>query len=190
MDRKPFPRWRLARYTDDGCSVFQCLACKSDWESRTSPHTWKFCPACGTEWAGEHECVEHGWKVHAICEEHGREMAHPVFPQWVVQERLLDADGRVVQDWRDESYRMDHRDHALAYKREQEAERSVDDWLSLRYEYRIVRWYPSQTRYGQGRGVPLGEKPGGALAWLSEQCEKADYGKRYVALRCEAGRRR
>jgi len=190
MDRKPFPYWRMVQGTDDGCTVYQCLACKADWESRTSPCGWRFCPHCGEEWLGEHECVEHGWKVHALCERHGREMPSAVYPQWVVQERTLGDDGKVVSDWHNDIYPMNHREQALAYMREQEAENSGENWLSLRDEYRIVRWYPSQTRYGEGRALPLGEKPGEALRWLAGECERADYGRRHVGLRCEPFRPR
>ena len=66
-------RWRYVEYTDEGCAIFQCLKCKSQWESRTSPGyiiqetfvgtdgktyeagyypTWHFCPVCGTKWDG------------------------------------------------------------------------------------------------------------------------------------------
>lgn len=54
--------WRYVEYTDDGCSLYQCLSCYETWESRTSPGYfgvdddylahWKFCPYCGTQWAG------------------------------------------------------------------------------------------------------------------------------------------
>jgi hypothetical protein len=53
------PKWREAEGTDDGCSIFQCLNCYTQWESRTSPRTWKFCPHCGIKWEGQHECREH-----------------------------------------------------------------------------------------------------------------------------------
>jgi len=185
MDKKPFLYWRMVRYTDDGCAVNQCLACKADWESRTSPCGWRFCPHCGAEWLGEHECVEHGWKVHAVCEKRGRKMPSAVYPQWVVQERLLDDVDGIVQDWHNDSYHMDYREQALSYKREQEAENQGNDWLSLRREYRIVRWYPNQTRYREGIMVPLGEKPGDAMRWLAEECEKSNYGQMHVALRCK-----
>jgi hypothetical protein len=46
--------WRSVEYTDDGCTEYQCLACKATWESRTNPEHahWRFCPACGTQWTG------------------------------------------------------------------------------------------------------------------------------------------
>jgi hypothetical protein len=46
--------WRSVAYTDDGCTEYQCLACKATWEARTSPaHAhWRFCPVCGTQWTG------------------------------------------------------------------------------------------------------------------------------------------
>lgn len=30
-------KWRTVRYTDDGCSLYQCLNCKNQWESRSIP---------------------------------------------------------------------------------------------------------------------------------------------------------
>lgn len=60
-------RWRLVEYTDDGCSIYQCLSCKAQWEARTSPeHShWRFCPVCGTQWHGpldlNRERANHGW---------------------------------------------------------------------------------------------------------------------------------
>jgi hypothetical protein len=48
------PKWREKRYTDDGCSLYECLNCKNIWESRSTPeYGWKFCPYCGIEWVGE-----------------------------------------------------------------------------------------------------------------------------------------
>ncbi len=53
-------QWRYARYTDDGCAIYQCLKCYGEWEARSSPGymneggeyhaTWHFCPLCGTKW--------------------------------------------------------------------------------------------------------------------------------------------
>lgn len=31
------PKWRYVRYTDDGCSAYQCLNCYNGWEARTEP---------------------------------------------------------------------------------------------------------------------------------------------------------
>lgn len=50
----PIPKFREKRDTDDGCSVFQCLSCYQEWESRTPPeYGWKYCPYCGVEWKGQ-----------------------------------------------------------------------------------------------------------------------------------------
>lgn len=54
------PKWRLVRGTDDGCSIYQCLNCKKEWEGRGNPKRgWKFCPYCGCQWNGQHICREH-----------------------------------------------------------------------------------------------------------------------------------
>lgn len=34
---KSVPYWRLVKDTDDGCALYQCLACKSHWEGRSEP---------------------------------------------------------------------------------------------------------------------------------------------------------
>lgn len=49
--------WRNVDYTDDGCSLYECLNCYEQWEARTDPEyaKWKFCPYCGCEWEGEKE---------------------------------------------------------------------------------------------------------------------------------------
>jgi len=49
------PKWRYVEYTDDGCTVYQCLSCYDSIEGRFSPADWKFCPYCGVEWEGEHK---------------------------------------------------------------------------------------------------------------------------------------
>ena len=55
------PYWRKIEYTDDGCSLYQCLMCYRSWEGRSSPgyceeheyHAdWHFCPYCSTKWLG------------------------------------------------------------------------------------------------------------------------------------------
>jgi len=56
------PKWRVVEYTDDGCSIFQCLNCYDTWEGRTpagysdfdGTYTalWRFCPCCGIQWEG------------------------------------------------------------------------------------------------------------------------------------------
>lgn len=57
--------WRIVRYHDDGCTIYQCLSCYSQWESRTAPwwskdgskpkdeRVWNFCPVCGIKWVGQ-----------------------------------------------------------------------------------------------------------------------------------------
>ena len=43
------PYWRHVDWSDDGCSLFQCLNCKNGWEARTDP---------GAEWLEEKYCWE------------------------------------------------------------------------------------------------------------------------------------
>jgi hypothetical protein len=44
--------WRYVRYTDDGCSIYECLACKGTWEMRGGGREWKWCPMCSCKWKG------------------------------------------------------------------------------------------------------------------------------------------
>lgn len=49
------PKWRYVEYTDDGCTIYQCLSCYGHIEGRLNPADWKYCPYCGVEWEGEHK---------------------------------------------------------------------------------------------------------------------------------------
>ena len=82
--------WRTAEYTDDGCSVYECLSCKAQWEARTSPEHahWRFCPVCGIGWHGrlplDHERTEHSWnrKQSRWPTDKAREIAKLLKPTW------------------------------------------------------------------------------------------------------------
>jgi DNA-directed RNA polymerase subunit RPC12/RpoP len=50
------PTIRSMYYTDDGCTLYQCLNCQAQIETRnlvakyqTNELLWKFCPYCGIE---------------------------------------------------------------------------------------------------------------------------------------------
>lgn len=51
-------KWRNVNYTDDGCTLYQCLSCMNKFEGRTGPV--RFCTFCGTEWEGQHEARPSG----------------------------------------------------------------------------------------------------------------------------------
>lgn len=48
-----FPYYRYVDYTSDGCSEYQCLACKTTWEARRMPTN--YCGGCGIKFVGMHE---------------------------------------------------------------------------------------------------------------------------------------
>ncbi len=84
-------RWRLVEYTDDGCSIYECLKCDAQWEARTSPeHShWRFCPVCGTQWQGalplNRERANHRWQRRAGgSSDRQRELAALCEPMWQV----------------------------------------------------------------------------------------------------------
>lgn len=46
-------KYREITYTDDGCTLYECLSCKAEWESRYFPKT--FCANCGIKFDGKLE---------------------------------------------------------------------------------------------------------------------------------------
>lgn len=49
-------KYRRIEYTDDGCTLYECLKCKAKWECR---NFWNvYCGKCGTKWDGELEWEE------------------------------------------------------------------------------------------------------------------------------------
>ncbi len=157
-----FPYWRHVQSTDDGCSIYQCLWCMVQWESRTSPcwGKWKFCPVCGYEWKGEHECVEHNWKIKALCEKYDIEHTCVYSPSWIVQCRTIDEDGVVIEIWHQNSFDMDSLFQAHKYAKAKRSEK-YDSMFNLKNEYRVVRWYPLSL--WDGVAVAYGEAISPAL---------------------------
>lgn len=49
-------KWRKVQYLNDGVDEYQCLKCKSRFCVFSYVELWKFCPFCGTQWEGQHEC--------------------------------------------------------------------------------------------------------------------------------------
>lgn len=49
-------QFRKVRYTDEGCSLFECLWCKKQVEARGHIGSWNFCPHCGKSWFQELVC--------------------------------------------------------------------------------------------------------------------------------------
>ncbi len=194
-----FPYWRYVQGTDDGCSIYQCLWCMASWESRSSPNwdKWKFCPVCGFEWKGEHECIEHGYRVYDICEKHKVEARHCSSPKWIVQSRMIDTeDGEPLlhQNWHKDSWEMDSLFQVYKYAKEKEAEENENKSFGIRIECRVARWYSSAKSYGCGDAVLPGEPISPALQkFVEEHTEQRSWGCGYVAIKLsgeiEAGRR-
>lgn len=63
-------KFRRIFYTDDGCSLYQCLSCYNKFECRDDPeYGWKFCPFCGIKWDGKLKCRSHyqpRWKYDLV----------------------------------------------------------------------------------------------------------------------------
>jgi hypothetical protein len=50
-------KYRDVEYSDDGCEVYECMACKAQWEVRYFPTA--YCGNCGIKFEGQHECRGH-----------------------------------------------------------------------------------------------------------------------------------
>ena len=94
------PFWRYKDYSDDGCSIYECLNCYKEWEARTSPKysEWKFCPYCGCVWEGEKEWdAEAKWNnKKGIPLEKDVRLLLPIF---VVEKRFVPIDGSEPTEW-------------------------------------------------------------------------------------------
>ena len=70
--------WRTVRATDDGCSIYQCLACKQTWEGRD-------CPGYYDQFIDTPVKVEGGWTTQSTqcggetTESHYAKRAEPVY---------------------------------------------------------------------------------------------------------------
>lgn len=93
-------RWRKIRDTDDGCTTYECLKCKTGWESRTTPEGWSFCPKCGVNWEGELVWDQDAHYERAA-ELYQRSKRVRVFPDWVLEERFHCPlwDGDDIPEW-------------------------------------------------------------------------------------------
>ena len=71
------PYWRCIEYTDDGCSEYQCLACKGQWEGRDVPGWFdSYMEIEEPEEGGV--SVKKGGILH-----HYKERLHPLYkPEW------------------------------------------------------------------------------------------------------------
>jgi len=129
-------RWRLISYTDDGCSAYQCLSCYKSWESRTNPsglysgpeYAWQYCPYCGCQWEGQHECRERdypAWAYNRGIDYYGVRHPRPrEVSQWRIEKKCV-IDGAVHRDW--DLYNTDRRTGDIRnWERDR---RLVLDWL-------------------------------------------------------------
>ncbi len=163
------PSYRYVNYTDDGCTLHQCLACGQKWEGRSAPeYGWKFCPYCGVKWTGKLECRtadEPGWlyrlrktnlalgdKLDRLRFNDGSKLTHG----WVIESRTCYEDrGEIREDawgiaYRQSNYGVTTLRMVLAHlgslRRREDLERcrEVDDYFPWRswteYRARIVEF--------------------------------------------------
>lgn len=130
IQRRGVPYWRHVEYTDDGCSIYQCLDCKEKWEARTPPGymeyekldgqlgpndepiyhpVFKYCPYCSVEFEGpirrdsgnERMLGDKRLARTRIVEEHFK-LAEPTW-WWVIQVRSVWPGKEHPSLWLDEN---------------------------------------------------------------------------------------
>ncbi len=90
--KKSFPYFRCVDHTSDGCSEYQCLACKATWEARRC--AFVYCGACGIKFAGEHKSVTRSDK------EWSRETPRtPPKSRFVIEAKRIDRDRKLQGAW-------------------------------------------------------------------------------------------
>ncbi len=177
--KKPFPYYRTIQYTDDGCTAYQCLACKATWEARYMPT--KFCGACGIELKGHHESREHGyrewrenipqskpiktyWTIEAKKTHEYPELSH----NWMQVSNFYNGNAKGVLEYlkryraQENFMRMKHRLDEIEY-----------GFKSCRFEFRAVLKTGTESPYSCSGSVPypgtLEEIEREKNYWLEEQ---------------------
>jgi hypothetical protein len=91
------PKWRDVRYTDDGCTIYECLNCYYRWEARSSPKI--FCTNCGIKWDGEQVAEPEDDKlVQALWD--GQEAFRKSMPRWIVEVQISKPGTDRPEEWR------------------------------------------------------------------------------------------
>lgn len=122
------PFYRQMRYTDDGCSCYQCLNCYRVWEGRDDPkdYGWRFCPFCSVRWRDEHQCRqkdERAWlyRLKQDDPERWEQWEHQFWIQpprrtrgWVIQCLMLRPNRTARGDWQDDYFQSDYGITSLA----------------------------------------------------------------------------
>lgn len=87
-------QYRRVRYTDDGCTIYQCLWCMNRIEIRDDPVFWCFCPKCGKSWFTRLECRDHDTPAWAWNRYGSYDCEHPTYYThhkdeywWIIEER-------------------------------------------------------------------------------------------------------
>lgn len=141
------PFWRYVDYTDDGCSVYECLDCYRSWEARTDPKYsgWKFCPYCGCEWEGQRE-----WDSNA---KWNRKRGVPlknnmrlIMSLFVVQNRCVPYDGSEPTEWKSISHGSENFLDAIQTIEFYSTQEATSEPFWSKEEFRIV-FDPYKDKY-------------------------------------------
>lgn len=93
----PLNKYRLKCHLDDGITAYQCLRCKNGWSLGSGMENWKFCPYCGTQWEGRHECKpkdEKEYELYKRWEEKKPRNPSSVKYEWRLQHCYPGVDGK------------------------------------------------------------------------------------------------
>ena len=127
-------QFRFLQYTDDGCSLFECLWCKKQVEIRDNPNYWCFCPHCGKSWFNRLEC-------------RGRDV-----PAWYYNKLLPLGEDAVVRTTTQECEVCSLKWHSRPLPKKRWVIESrytwdrVDNWSEWSYEYSIDK-HPYESDY-------------------------------------------
>jgi len=142
------PMWIKKDYTNDGCSIYQCLNCYKSWEARTNPEysNWKYCPVCGIIWTQEKKSERPEWKSKRWVNDE-----EPLNPcQFIIEKRTIHSDGTIIPWQKCRNYYIRNKSDALYYlnelkqqenKLKQQEKEFIEDipYWKIKTEYRISK---------------------------------------------------
>ena len=158
----PINYWRRKSYDGDGHETNQCLQCYGEFGN--VGHNWRFCPVCGTRWAGQwppEEVRREQERITDACYRAASNLRQTDPPaEWVIEHRVTQQ--LENRDWVAGKWAAAHRVPAyvetlpevLAYYKRYLADYASPELSFRRYEYRLrlVRPEPQPPFYRRDGG--------------------------------------
>jgi hypothetical protein len=144
------PKWREVDYTDDGCAIWECLSCYEQWEGRTGPQRWAYCPYCGCKWTGE---IKVDWDAASARRDRRfarkmgeRSRTERVYPAVFTIERTMTSEkdsSDVLPQYSEVSIEWEDRDpyfiaRQIRQMRRDEKENTEECDLGIYFHYRVI----------------------------------------------------